>query len=1068
MMQNQTLARRSSLPFFLIFACLGSTICSATQGQTEFINLFAAGDLSDWRVGKKGEGWSIQDGVVRLEQIRSGSLVSRKKYKNFELRFEWNISEGGNSGIIYRMHKGRGLEYQLLDDKRHVRGKDPLGTTGAIYDLCGASTDKPYKPAGQWNTARIVADGDHIEHWLNGAKVAELDVTGDDWDRRYKNSKYPKYKLENFANVESPILFQDHGHAVSFRNVRLREIVVQQTEELDSQSTHLDFQTLIAPLPESGKFVDEDFYIWGGSAIKGPVGKYHLLYSRWPRSLTHFAWVTHSEIAHAVADSPLGPFKHVDVALPKRGKAYWDGLCTHNPTVHFFEGKYYLYYMGNTGDLKPPAAKKKLNFTHRNNQRIGVAVADHPAGPWKRFDQPLIDVSANGDAHDALMTSNPSICRRPDGTYLLIYKAVGKKRKMPSGGPVVHLAATSDSPTGPFTKLNKPLFTSTRSDFPAEDPYIWAQGDRCWAIVNDHKGIFNKTGEDSLALFSSVDGLDWQVAAHPLVAKRNVEWESGRKESFYRLERPQLIFENGQPIVLYCAAEETKAKKHSYNLHIPLRRQTKLEPPKKLNDGSPKVSKSQSPNSPNSPESKPDKPNVVIIMVDDMGYGDPGCYNTDSKIPTPNIDSLAKSGMRFMDAHAPGALCHLSRYGLLTGEYPFRATPNKWRERPSIKKGQTTIASLMKNAGYQTAMVGKWHLGFDESGGFDKPMRGGPIDRGFDSFFGIRASTDIPPYFYIRGDRAVKPPTEKIEARASEDEWTNIQGAFSRAGLIATDLKLKNVLPRFTDEAIKVIQAHAPKPDKPLMLYLAYPAPHTPWLPSKEFAGESGASMYGDFAMMVDAMIGRVLKSLDESGMSKNTLVIFTSDNGPVWYAKDVARFKHDSVGGLRGMKADAWEGGHRMPFIVRWPDVTPANSKSYQTICFTDVLATLAEITSTKLDAKSGPDSFSFLKVLTGNRELDKPVRPPIVMSTGKMKLIRSGNWKLISGLGSGGFSKPSKIKPKAGQPAGQLYDLAEDPAETHNVYAGHPDVVKRLTDRMKEIVEEGYQRDKELLNLN
>ena len=208
-------------------------------------------------------------------------------------------------------------------------------------------------------------------------------------------------------------------------------------------------------------------------------------------------------------------------------------------------------------------------------------------------------------------------------------------------------------------------------------------------------------------------------------------------------------------------------------------------------------------------------PNFVIIMVDDMGHGDAGCYNADSKIPTPNIDSLAKSGMRFTDAHAPGPLCHLSRYGLLTGRLPFRGTTNKWRTQPTIKPGDTTIATLLRNAGYQTAMVGKWHLGFDESPGYENPMLGGPTDRGFETYFGIRASTDIPPYFYIRGNRAVAAPTNQIEAKSTTG-WTNIQGEFSRAGGIAPGLELKNVLPKFTDEAIEVIQNyHASATSKP-------------------------------------------------------------------------------------------------------------------------------------------------------------------------------------------------------------------------------------------------------------
>ncbi len=454
-------------------------------------------------------------------------------------------------------------------------------------------------------------------------------------------------------------------------------------------------------------------------------------------------------------------------------------------------------------------------------------------------------------------------------------------------------------------------------------------------------------------------------------------------------------------------------------------------------------------------------PNIVVILVDDMGYGDPQCFNAQSKIATPNIDALAAAGMKFTDAHASGPLCHMSRYGLMTGRYPFRTDVALWRKQPLIESDQMTIASVCQEAGYRTAMVGKWHLGFDESAGYENPMPGGPVDCGFDSYFGIRASTDIPPYFYIRGDRAIAPPTVPIEAVSSKG-WSPIQGAFSRAGEIAPDMALKDVLPKFTDEAITVINNHAQSGQpKPLMLYLAYPAPHTPWLPSVEFRGRSEASMYGDFVMMVDHMIGRVVKALDTAGMTDDTLLIFSSDNGPVWYEEDVKRLGHDSSGGLRGMKADAWECGHRMPFIARWPASVKAGSESNQTICFTDFLATFAEIVNRKLPADAGPDSFSFLSVLKGNQVAGKPVHPNLVVrSGGELMTIREGKWKLINGLGSSGFSKPKKVKPKKGEPVGQLYDLHADIGETNNLYSSEPEVVARLSKKLKQIIDAGRSR--------
>jgi len=448
-----------------------------------------------------------------------------------------------------------------------------------------------------------------------------------------------------------------------------------------------------------------------------------------------------------------------------------------------------------------------------------------------------------------------------------------------------------------------------------------------------------------------------------------------------------------------------------------------------------------------------EKPNIVLILVDDMGYGDPGCYNADSKIPTPHIDSLAHEGMRFTDAHASGPLCHPSRYGLLTGQHPFRTNVSVWRTQALIKQKQMTIASLLQTHEYRTAMVGKWHLGFHEAG-YDKPLPGGPVDCGFDSFFGIRASTDIPPYFYIRGNRAILPPTDRIGANDSEG-WSPIQGAFWREGGIAPNLALKDVLPRFTEEAIGVIYEHdRAKTSQPLMLYLAYPAPHTPWLPSPEFQGRSQAGMYGDFLVMVDTMIGRVLKALDRAHMADNTLVIFSSDNGPVWYDTDVKRFGHDSSGGLRGMKGDAWENGHRMPFIVRWPGKVKSGSVSHQTICFTDMLSTFASVVGADLPANAGPDSFNILPVWLGKQPEEKPIRGPVVIPSANGTLcIRSGPWKLIPALGSGGFSKPSRVQPVAGGPEGQLYNLANDRGETNNLYLKNPPIVKRLTAELDRI---------------
>jgi len=336
----------------------------------------------------------------------------------------------------------------------------------------------------------------------------------------------------------------------------------------------LDFHSLLSPVPEFAKLSEKDYFVWGGSMVRGNDGKYHLFYSRWKKSLGFSAWVTNSEVAHAVADNPLGPYRFVDVALPRRHKSgtpFWDGSCTHNPTVHKFDGKYYLYYMGNTGDGKNT---KGLNWSHRNNQRIGVAVADSPNGPWKRRDQPLIDISNDRSAPDALLTTNPSICRGPDKKYVLVYKAVGLKTKLPFGGPVVHMVATSDSPTGPFKKHASPIFTLPGKKFPAEDPFIWSQNGSFWAIVKDMHGDFTDKGK-CLVLFHSKNGIDWKVATHPLASLLQIEWnQKGKRvlEKVHRLERPQLWMENGIPKILFCAViPQGQQGKDSYNVHIPLK-----------------------------------------------------------------------------------------------------------------------------------------------------------------------------------------------------------------------------------------------------------------------------------------------------------------------------------------------------------------------------------------------------------------------------------------------------------------------------------------------------------------
>ena len=444
-----------------------------------------------------------------------------------------------------------------------------------------------------------------------------------------------------------------------------------------------------------------------------------------------------------------------------------------------------------------------------------------------------------------------------------------------------------------------------------------------------------------------------------------------------------------------------------------------------------------------------ERPNIVFILSDDMGWADVGAYDAKSKIPTPALDQLAAEGMLFRDAHSTGSTCIPARFGLLTGSHPSRQ-PSMSDKSPLIPESMPTLASHLRSAGYETAMVGKWHLGFVDKlePNEGKPLEGGPVDRGFDSFFGIHASTDIQPYYYIDGKLPTGMPLLEIAANNDSEEetgWNRIQGAFWRAGGIGQDLKLEEVTPLFFDKAVDYV---AEKHEKPFFLYLALPSPHTPWLPTEEFVGKSGVGSYGDFVMTVDHGVGRVMKQLEESGLSGNTLVFFSSDNGPVWYDKDEDKFDHSSVGALRGMKGDNWEGGHRVPFLVRYPWKVKAGTESTALISFLDVTATLAELVGSKETVSE--DSISFLPVLLGESEASD--RLSLVHGRNKKYSYRFENWKLLLHQGSAGFSK---YVPTAEDPEGQLYDLSSDLGEEKNLWNLKPELVDKLTKQFEEELE-------------
>jgi hypothetical protein len=308
-----------------------------------------------------------------------------------------------------------------------------------------------------------------------------------------------------------------------------------------------------------GHFKQEGWLTWGGSVARGDDGLYHMYVSRWPLAEGHNAWVTHSEIAHAVASDPTGPYEFRDVALGRREPGMWDADVAHNPTVFRWQGKYYLYYTGNHGDGS--------YWDHRNHQRVGVAVSDSPDGPWLRQDEPLLEVTPG--AWDSLVTTNPSCTPTPDGRFLLMYKAVGHERELPMGGPVLHGVAFSDSPTGPFVKHPEPIFVSADAWFPGEDPFTWAQDGRYYAILKDQGSNYSPE-ERALVLFESDDGKTWSPAAEPVVTPRRVRWADGTEVEYHRVERPQVLLEDGKPTVLFVAVKPTKEEHDSFNIHIPL------------------------------------------------------------------------------------------------------------------------------------------------------------------------------------------------------------------------------------------------------------------------------------------------------------------------------------------------------------------------------------------------------------------------------------------------------------------------------------------------------------------
>ena len=462
----------------------------------------------------------------------------------------------------------------------------------------------------------------------------------------------------------------------------------------------------------------------------------------------------------------------------------------------------------------------------------------------------------------------------------------------------------------------------------------------------------------------------------------------------------------------------------------------------------------------------PQTPNIVYILADDLGYGDVHVLNPQrGKIATPNLDRLAAQGMVFTEAHSSSAVCTPSRYSILTGRYNWRSSLQSGvlggDSKPLIAADRLTVPALLKQHGYQTACIGKWHLGMDLSlKEPEKPIGRGPTTLGFDYYFGISASADMPPYAFIENDRFTEAPTVIKELYKT------------RPGPAAPHFAVVDVLPTLVQKSREWINQHQAQP---FFLYLPLNSPHTPLAPTKEWKGKSGLGDYADFVMETDWAVGEVLKALDAAGLTDRTLVIVTSDNGCAPYvgtlSTNAPALSYQEMGAVaqleakghfpsewrHGYKSDIWDGGHRVPFIARWPGKIKPETRSDQLVCLSDLMATCADLLGAKLPDNAGEDSVSILSALLGTAA--KPLREAVVYHSMEGRFgIQQGRWKLELCPGSGGWSIPGDpAAKKQGLPLVQLYDKAADIGEIHNVQAEHPAIVERLTSLLEKYVAEG-----------
>lgn len=407
---------------------------------------------------------------------------------------------------------------------------------------------------------------------------------------------------------------------------------------------------------------------------------------------------------------------------------------------------------------------------------------------------------------------------------------------------------------------------------------------------------------------------------------------------------------------------------------------------------------------------KQKQPNIIFILADDMGYGDVSYFDNNSKLKTENLDRMAQEGVVFTDAHSSSSVSTPTRYGILTGRYNWRSTLKNnvlyGYDKALIPADRETMASMLRKNGYTTAGIGKWHLGWDwdnidagkDKVDFSKPVQNGPTTRGFDYFYGFCGSLDMAPYVYIENDMPTSLPDRETVNEGKYSWW--------RKGPTGADFVHEEVLPNLVDRACNYIKEKA-KADQPYFLYLPLPAPHTPILPTEEFRGKSGIGEYGDFVLMVDAMVGKVLQAVKESGEDGNTIVVFTTDNGcsPAAGIKEMEAQGHRPNSIYRGHKADLFDGGHRIPCILRWPEGTKPHEVR-QTVCLTDFYATFAAINGYKLMDSEGEDSYNLLPAIVSETEID-PIREATVHhSIDGQFTIRQGDWKLLLSASSGGWS--------------------------------------------------------------